>query len=64
MAADGLPTTIDGRTSLVTLVQVEARVHELLGQKPKTEVNKVKKAMAEVEVLRKKYEDARAVLGM
>ncbi len=55
---------INRRTNAVTLVRLEARAQELLGQKPKAEVNKVRKAMAEVEVLRKKYEDAKAVLGM
>lgn len=49
---------------MVNLVQVEARVHELLAHKPKTQVEKVRKAVVEVEVLRKKYEDARAVLEM
>ncbi len=55
---------INRRTNIVTLVRLEARAQELLGQKPKAQLNKVRKAMAEVEVLRKKYEDARAVLGM
>ena len=55
---------INRRTNVVTLVRLEARAQELLAQKPKTQVNKVKKAMAEVEVLRQKYEDAKAVLGM
>ncbi len=55
---------INRRTNAVTLVRLEARAQELLGQKPKAEVNRVRKAMAEVEVLRKKYEDAKAVLGM
>ena len=61
---EGILKGVDGRTGTVTLVQVEARVQELLGQKPKTEVTKIKKAMAEVEVLRRKYEDAKGILGM
>lgn len=61
---EGILKGVDGRTGTVTLVQVEARVQELLGQKPKTEVTKVKKAMAEVEVLRRKYEDAKGILGL
>ncbi len=55
---------INRRTNIVTLVRLEARAQELLGQKPKAQLNKVRKAMAEVEVLRQKYEDAKAVLGM
>ena len=55
---------INRRTNIVTLVRLEGRAQELLGQKPKAQVNKVRRAMAEVEVLRQKYEDARAVLGM
>ncbi len=55
---------INHRTNTVTLVRLEGRAQELLAQKRKAEVNKVRKAMAEVEVLRQKYEDARAVLGM
>ncbi len=55
---------INRRTHTVTLVRFEARAQELLAQKRKPEVNKVRKAMAEVEVLRQKYEDAKAVLGM
>ncbi len=55
---------INRRTNTVTLVRLEGRTQELLAQKRKTEVNKVRKAMAEVEVLRQKYEEAKAVLGM
>ncbi len=55
---------INRRTNIVTLVRLEARAQDLLAQKPKAKVNKVKKAMAEVEVLRQKYEEAKAVLGM
>ncbi len=55
---------INRRTHILTLVRLEARAQELLAQKPKAQLNKVRKAMAEVEVLRQKYEDAKAVLGM
>ncbi len=55
---------INRRTNTVTLVRLEGRTQELLAQKRKAEVNKVRKAMAEVEVLRQKYEEAKAVLGM
>ena len=55
---------INRRTNIVTLVRLEGRAQELLAQKRKAEVNKVRKAMAEVEVLRQKYEEAKAALGM
>ena len=61
---NGIASSVDGRTNVVTLVQLETRVGELLSQKPKAQVTKVRKAIAEVEVLRQKYEAAKAVLEM
>ena len=61
---NGIAASVDGRTNVVTLVHLEARVGELLSQKPKAQVTKVRKAIAEVEVLRQKYETAKALIEM
>jgi len=62
-SSDDILSIIDGRTPLVTVLRIEERAKEILSRKDKTEVTKVKKAMAEVDELRKKYEDAKALLG-
>ena len=55
---------IDGRTKTVTLVRLEARVKELLAEKPKQEVTKVKDAMKNVDKLREQLEEVEALLGL
>lgn len=54
---------IDGRTKTGTLVRLEARIQELLEEKDKTEVNKIRKAMVEVDKLREQLEEAEALLA-
>ena len=61
--SDDILSIIDGRTPLVTVLRIEERAKEIISRKDKSEVTKVKKAMAEVDELRKKYEDAKALLG-
>ena len=54
---------VDGRTKTGTLVRLEARIHELLADRDKTEVNRIRKAMGEVEKLREQLEEAEALLA-
>ncbi len=54
---------IDRRTKTVKLVQLEVRVQELLADRDKTEVNKIRKAMVEVDKLREQLEEAEALLA-
>ena len=54
---------IDGRTKTVTLVRFEARICELLAQKKKAEVAKVRNAMKNLDKLRNQLAEAEALLG-
>ena len=54
---------IDGRTKISTLVRLEARVKEVLADKDKGEVTKVRKALENVEKLRDQLEEAEALIA-
>ncbi|NNF64218.1 MAG: hypothetical protein HKN07_08140 [Acidimicrobiia bacterium] len=62
--SDDLASMIDGRTKVATLIQIESRVADLLANKPKAEINKVRKAVETVDQLREELEEAEALLGM
>jgi len=62
-ASSDLLGSVDGRTKIATLLKLHTRIEEVLAQKPKQEVTKVKRAMEEVEELRAKLEEAEALIS-
>ena len=58
-----MASIIDVRTKIVTLLHLESKVQELLAQKNKSEVTKVRDAVKNVGKLRKQLEDAEALIG-
>ena len=54
---------MNGRAKIATLLKISYRANELLDAKPKREVSKVEKAMEEAAELRRKYEEALALIG-
>ena len=56
-------STIDGRTKIVTLLEIKARVDELLSKKPGEEVTKVRNAIRRAQELRTQLKEAESILG-
>ena len=54
---------IDGRTKIVTLLEIEARVNELLSKKPDEDVTRVRDAIGRAQTLRTQLKEAESVLG-
>ena len=55
---------IDGRTSIVNLLRLEAKVAALLASKDPQDVQQVRAAMENVETLRTKLREAESLLGL
>ncbi len=60
---EDLLSVIDGRTRTVTLLRIAYKASELLEIKPKAEVRQVEKAMDEADELKRRYEEALALVG-
>ena len=60
---EDLLSVIDGRTRTVTLLRIAYKASELLEIKPKAEVRQVEKAMDEAHELKRRYEEAMALIG-
>lgn len=58
----GVPS-IDGRTRIADLLKWQARIEEVLAEKDKADVAKVKKAMANVDRLKAELADAEALIN-
>jgi len=61
---DDIASTIDGRTKTVTLMKLEARVAELLKQKPKREVTKVRDTLKNYQKMQRELQEMEARLGL
>lgn len=54
---------IDGRTKILTLLEIDARVNELLSKKTEEDVARVRSSLRKVEKLERELKEARATLG-
>ena len=63
-ASSSVLDMVDGRTSIANLLRLEAKVAALLASKPEADVEKVREAMANVETLRTKLQEAESLLGL
>lgn len=63
-AASDIAASIDGRTSIVNLVALEAKVKEQLAERPKAEVTKVRNAVANYDKKREELAEMEALLGL
>ncbi len=61
--AENVLQVLDGSAKIATLLKISYRANELLDAKPKRDVSKVEKAMEEAEELKRKYEEALALIG-
>lgn len=62
-ASTDILSAIDVNTSLGTLIMLEAKVAELLSKRDRAEVERARKAVQEVDELRKRLAEAQALLG-
>ncbi len=61
--SDDIVASIDGRTKISSLLKLHSRIEEILAQKDKQEVTKVRDAMKNIDKLRKQLEDAEALIS-
>ena len=63
-AASDIASSIDGRTTTVNLLKLEAKLGELLAKKPKTEVTKVRNALSNYDKKREELDEMETLLGL
>ncbi len=62
-ASDDILATVDGRTKISSLLRLESRIKEVLAQKDKSEVAKVRDTLNNIEKKRRELEEMEALIA-